>query len=135
MSEEALLSDGLSVVLHLFLLALTLVLYFTCEWEAKWEKQTLQGKGPVASRRADDNLHMKAMAEKSLCPMVWLENGCVGKQFWKEGRVLCWGRTAETCVRAVVTIKPWAGFHLLSFEPKQIPSLNVPSPLKDWEKR
>lgn len=68
-------------------------------------------------------LHMKAMAEKSLCPIIWLENGCVGKQFWKEGRVLCEGRTAETCVRAVVTIKLWAGFHLLSFEPKQIPPL------------
>lgn len=90
------------------------------------KNKALQGKGPVASKRADDNLHMKAMAEKSLCPMICLENGCVGRQFWKEGRVLCGGRTAETCVRVVVTIKPRAGFHLLSFEPKQIPPLRVP---------
>lgn len=56
-SEEFLLSDGLSLVLLLFLFALTLALYFTCEWEAKWEKQALQGKGPVAW--ADENLSMK----------------------------------------------------------------------------
>lgn len=82
LSEESLLSDGLSLVLCQFSLALTLVLYFACEWEAKWEKQALQGKGPVAFKRGDDNLLMKAMAEKSLCPLIWLENG-VGRQFWK----------------------------------------------------
>lgn len=94
LGEESLLGDGHSLVLHLFLLALTLVLYFTSEWEAKWEKQALQGKGPVASKKVDDNLHMKAMAEKSLYPMIWLENGCVGRQLWKESRMLCGGRTA-----------------------------------------
>lgn len=91
LGEESLLSDGLSPVPHL---ALTLVLYFTCEWEAKWEKESLQGKGPVASKRDDPKLHRKAMAEKSPCPMMWLGNGCVGRQCWKEGRVLC----GENCL-------------------------------------
>lgn len=53
-------------------------------------KTSPSGKGcSIASRRADENLHMRAMAEKSLCPMIFLENGCV------EGRVLCGGELLE----------------------------------------
>lgn len=61
-------------------------------------KTSPSGKGSsIASRRADENLHMRAMAEKSLCPMIFLENGCVEGSGVRKAGCCVWENCLNLC--------------------------------------
>lgn len=122
--------SGASVWSHTFLPALSLLLYFTCECGVRHKKpfrekfQCCYPKGLMATCTSGPS-HTSAI-EVSCVPAAQVVLGCALRTSPEPG----WQGHAEISVRAVVSIKPQAGCHLLSLQPKQ-----SASPLRDWGKR